>query len=205
MPKIEPFESFSEIYDAWFERNEEKYRLELEAIKALIPSEGEGLEVGIGTGRFAAPFGIKIGIEPSEKMAQKARDMGIRVIKGVAEKLPLEDALFDFVLMITTICFVDDIQRSFEEVHRVLKKGGCIIVGFIDKESQLGKEYQKNRAKSKFYKAATFFSTIEVLEHLKEAGFDNFEIKQTLLPQPKTEMIIDGYGEGSFVAIKGVK
>jgi ubiquinone/menaquinone biosynthesis C-methylase UbiE len=53
-------------------------------------------------------------------LAQKARDMGIKAIKSVAEKLPLEDALFDFVLMVNTIYFVDDIQRSFEEVHRVL-------------------------------------------------------------------------------------
>lgn len=42
-------------------------------------------------------------------------------------------------------------------------------------------------------------------EAFKRCGFENFEIKQTLLPQPKTEMILDGYGEGSFVAIKGVK
>jgi ubiquinone/menaquinone biosynthesis C-methylase UbiE len=185
MPKIEPFESFSEAYDEWFERNEEKYRLELEAIKVFIHSGRNGLEVGVGSGRFAAPLGIKTGIEPSDKMARKARSLGIEVIKGVAEALPFTDARFDFVLMVTTICFVDDIQKAFKEAYRVLKKDGFIVIGFVDKESQLGKEYQKNKEKSKFYQAATFFSTREVLEHLKDAGFGNFEIKQTLLPSRK--------------------
>jgi ubiquinone/menaquinone biosynthesis C-methylase UbiE len=205
MPKIEPFESFSKAYDEWFERNPQKYKLELKAVKTFIPQNAKGLEVGVGSGKFAAPLGIKTGVEPSNKMAQIAESSGINVIKAVAEALPFEDESFDFVLMVTTICFVDDIKKSFKEAHRVLKKDGFIVVGFVDKDSELGNKYQKNRDKSKFYKEATFFSTSEVVDLLKDAGFKSFEIKQTLLPQDEKKDIIDGFGKGSFVVIKGIK
>ena len=205
MPKIEPFEKHSDAYDEWFE-NRDLYEAELEAIRQLIPSPGaEGVEVGVGSGKFAAPLGIKIGVDPSEKMAIKARKHGINVYLGIAEDLPFSDGRFDFVLMVTTICFVDDVIKSFREAFRALKPGGCIIVGFVDKESKLGRQYADKREKSKFYKDATFFSTQEVLKYLKEAGFGIVKIKQALIPGELPETILDNFGRGAFVVIKSVK
>jgi len=206
MPKIEPFEKHSDAYDEWFNKNYDLYEAELEAIRQLIPPPGaEGMEVGVGSGKFAAPLGIKIGVEPSEKMAIKARMKGINVYSGVAEELPFSDGRFDFILMVTTICFVDDVIKSFRESFRVLKPGGWIIVGFVDKESELGRQYANKREKSVFYKEATFFSTQEVLKYLKEAGFGILKIRQTLIPGELPETILDGFGKGAFIVIKGVK
>ena len=206
MPKIEPFEKHSDAYDEWFKKNIDLYEAELEAIRQLIPPPGaKGVEVGVGSGKFAAPLGIKIGVEPSEKMAIKARMQGINVYPGVAEELPFSDGRFDFVLMVTTICFVDDIIKSFREAFRVLNPRGCIIVGFVDKESELGRQYADKRAKSKFYKDATFFSTQEVLRDLHEAGFEIEKIRQTLIAGELPETILDDFGKGAFVVIKGVK
>jgi len=206
MPKIEPFEKNSDAYDDWFEDNHDIYEAELEAVRQLIPPPGaEGVEVGVGTGKFAAPLGIEIGVEPSEKMAVKARRQGVNVYPGIAEDLPFPDGRFDFVLMVTTICFVDNIIKSFREALRVLKLGGFIIIGFVDKESKLGRQYAEKREESKFYKVATFFSAQEVLKHLEEAGFQTEKIKQTLIPGGLPENILDGFGKGAFVVIRGVK
>ncbi|HDM23067.1 MAG TPA: class I SAM-dependent methyltransferase, partial [Methanomicrobia archaeon] len=153
MVKIEVFEKYTERYEKWFERNRFVYESELEAVRKVIP-KGKGIEIGVGTGRFASPLEIKYGIEPSRKMGKIAEERGIKVICGVAEKLPLKDSSFDFVLMITTICFVDDIRASFQEVRRVLKPGGYFLAGFIDRESIIGRAYQKNKDKSIFYKEA---------------------------------------------------
>jgi len=206
MPKTDSFEKYSDAYDEWFKKNFDLYEAELEAIRQLIPPPGsEGMEVGVGSGKFAAPLGIKIGVEPSEKMAIKARMQGINVYRSVAEELPFSDGRFDFVLMVTTICFVDDVIKSFREAFRVLKPSGCIIVGFVDKESELGRQYADKHEKSKFYKDATFFSAQEVLKYLEEVGFMTTRIKQTLIPGESQETILDGYGKGAFVVIRSVK
>ncbi|NOR81795.1 MAG: methyltransferase domain-containing protein [Methyloprofundus sp.] len=205
MAKITPFEDFSEIYDDWFEKNNDKYTAELRALKCFIPLNAHGLEVGVGSGKFAHPLGIKIGVEPSPKMANKARKLGIQVLPGIAEDLPLQNSTFDYVLMVTTICFVDDLKKTFQEAFRVLKNDGFILIGFIDKESELGKVYRANKDKSHFYNIAEFFSTQEVLACLSESGFGNFETKQTIFLGNDTQRIENGFGTGSFVVIKGFK
>ncbi len=206
MPKTGPFEKHSDRYDEWFEKNADVYHAELEVIRQMLPSpQAYGLEVGVGSGKFAVPLGVKIGVEPSEKMAVKAEKKGVRVVRGVAEDLQFSDAVFDFVLMVTTICFVDDIIRSFKEAFRVLKPHGCIVVGFIDKESELGKQYSDKGNTSVFYKEATFFSSHEVGKYLKDAGFGDLSFKQTLIPGEAQKIIQAGFGKGAFVAVKGVK
>lgn len=206
MPRIDAFEKHSDAYDDWFEKNQDAYAAELKAVRQLLPEgDVQGMEIGIGSGKFALPLGIKVGVEPSEQMAAKARLLGIEVHTGVAEALPFPADQFDFVLMVTTICFVDDIIKSFQEALRVLASGGSIVVGFVDMESELGQQYLQNRDKSKFYKEATFFSTQEVLEHLKTAGFGATGVKQTLIPGDTKRTVLDGFGEGAFVVIKAVK
>lgn len=206
MPKIEPFEKHSNEYDKWFDDHIDLYAAELESIRQLLPPSGaEGMEVGVGSGKFAAPLGIKIGVEPSEQMANKARIQGIDVYSGIAEELPFADARFDFVLMVTTICFVDDVVKSFKEVFRVLKTGGFIIVGFVDRESELGKQYSEKKETSRFYKDATFFSASEVLMYLKESGFMITKTLQTLIPGELPKTILEGFGKGAFVSVKGMK
>ena len=206
MAKIEPFEKYSDRYDEWFERNRHAYHAELEAIRQVMPPPpAKGLEVGVGSGKFAVPLGIKTGVEPSENMAFKAERQGIRVFRNVAEKLPFPDSEFDFVLMITTICFVDDILKSFQEAFRVLKPHGCLIAGFVDRESELGKKYSDKSNTGVFYRDATFFSAQEVGKYLTDAGFFNLTFKQTLIPGETQEMIQSGFGKGAFVVAKGVK
>jgi hypothetical protein len=58
------FEESAQEYDEWYAQNEFAYLSELAAIKAFMPTEGHGLEIGVGTGRFAAALGIKVGVEP---------------------------------------------------------------------------------------------------------------------------------------------
>ncbi len=55
------------------------------SVKQFIPTGKNGLEVGVGTGRFAAELGIKNGIEPAPNMAA----MVIESQKGVFAKSDL--------------------------------------------------------------------------------------------------------------------
>ncbi len=209
MAKIEPFEKYTQRYEEWFEKHKFAYLSELNAVKKILPKFKKGLEIGVGTGRFASPLGIKYGVEPSKAMAEIARQRGINVVYGVAENLPFEDESFDLVLMITTICFVDDILKSLKEAYRVLKPNGYLIIGFIDKNSPLGEYYQKIKEKNPFYKDANFISTDKLLKDLKKVGFKDFKIVQTIFHKldeiNKIEPVKEGYGEGSFVVIRAKK
>ncbi len=209
MDKIDVFEKHAHRYEEWFEKNKYAYQSELKAIKRLLPQTGIGIEIGVGTGRFAKPLGIKVGVEPSSQMIKIAKKRGIKVIKGVAENLPVADSSFDFVLMVTTICFLEDIEAALKETYRILKPNGFLVIGFVDRDSPLGKLYQQRKEKSVFYKEATFYSVKEVVSYLKGAGFNNFAFAQTLFHIPSKLQSIDtvkeGYGEGSFVVIRASK
>ncbi len=209
MPKISPFEKYAARYEEWFEANRWVYEAELRAVKAMLPLVGKGVEIGVGTGRFAEPLGIEIGVEPSKRMRETAKKRGIQVVGGIAEKIPFDDASFEFVLMVTTICFVDDIGKALLEAHRVLSHGGFLIVGFIDKSSKAGQMYLKNKNKNVFYKEATFFSVEELEKLMAKAGFVDLTFKQTIFESlsetAKDEPVKSGHGEGSFVVICGRK
>jgi len=205
MPKIGAFEEHSDAYDDWFDNNQLAYAAELKAVRQLLPDKtAVGMEIGVGSGKFAVPLGIKVGVEPSAQMAAKSKQLGIEVHSGVAENLPFDAEQFDFTLMVTTICFVDDVVQSFREALRVLKPGGSIIVAYVDKASELGQKYLANRSKSKFYQQATFFSTTEILDYLKKAGFGATQVKQTLIASSSDQTVLDGYGQGGFVVVKAV-
>lgn len=207
MAKIKSFEKFDEAYDRWFIDNEPIYKLEIESIKNFIPVDNFGLEIGVGTGKFSIPFNISIGIDPSFRMAIKSKKQGIDVSLAIAESLPFKSKIFDFVLIVTSVCFFDDVKTAFDEAYRVLKDQGFIIIGFVDSQSYLGKQYQLKKNKSRFYKEAIFYSSEEIVEYLKNSGFTDFEFNQTVFNNNEfqKQRFKKGYGEGSFVVIKAVK
>lgn len=207
MPAIDAFEKYWKEYDNWFEKHKGFYHSELKLLRSLIPPGLNGIEIGVGSGRFALPLGIKFGVEPSERMAMLARKRGINVIKGIAEALPFSDESFDFALMVTTICFLDDPLRALGETFRILKKGGFLLVGFVPRDSILGKLYESKKNRSKFYKDATFFSVSEIKRMLEETGFEDLTSYQTIFNYEEnlSEDFKNGDDMGSFVVIKCFK
>ncbi len=207
MARTEPFDKYLSEYEKWFEENRYVYQSEVEAVRHFIPIDNKkGIEIGIGTGRFAVPLNIKEGIEPSVAMRDYSHRLGLIVYKGTAENLPLEDKSYDFVLMVATICFIDNVEKAFREVRRVLKPGGSFIIGFVDKNSKLGKTYEKMKDQNKFYRYATFYSTDEIKQLLIKNKFKNVEIIQTVFGElaeiQNLQLFKEGYGEGGFVVIK---
>ncbi|MDH5683376.1 MAG: class I SAM-dependent methyltransferase [candidate division WOR-3 bacterium] len=201
------FNCYYKKYDAWYDENKFTYWSELEAIRKVLPKKGKGLEIGVGTGRFALPLGIQFGIDPSKNMIKIARKKGIDAQLGFGERLPFRNAFFDYVAIIITLCFVKDHKKVLEEARRVLKKKGKLIVGIINKNSFLGRFYQKK--KSIFYKQANFFSPKEVINLLEGLGFNSFSYYQTVFKLPNVINSVQkpnkGFGKGGFVVISGEK
>lgn len=206
---LTPFDRHADRYEAWFEKHPAAYASELAAVREFWPAGTDGVEIGVGAGHFAAPLGIATGVEPSATMRQRAEARGIRTVDDVAEHLSFSDGRFGAALMVTTICFVGDAARSLQELHRVLRPGGFAVVAFVDRQSPLGREYERRRNSSAFYRDARFFSTAEVAALLADAGFVALDYRQTLFRHPDAMQTPDpvrtGSGDGSFVVVRGRK
>lgn len=210
MLKTHVFEEHAAEYDHWYEEHPQVFVSEVEALRIFLPAgNSSGIEVGLGTGRFAQALGIKEGVEPVEALRKMAVQRGIEVMDGIAERLPYKDMRFDFVLMATCVSYLASIPMAFSEAHRVLKPGGTIIVGFIEKDSVIGRAYEAKRQQSTFYKTAIFYTAESISEALKQAGFKNLRYAQTLFRPLESitmpESVLSGYGQGSYIVVSATK
>lgn len=192
------FESLSDEYDRWFDKNKDIFERELQAIKKSVGIFKRGLEVGVGSARFSSALGIKEGVEPSPSMREKALLRGVSVKEAYAESLPYEDEAFDLVLMITVLCFLEDAPKAFSEIERVLCKDGRFVLAFIDKNSNLGRKVSSS--KNDFYKNASLFSLGEVEDMLKEQNLYTEKVVFVDFGDGETQIKEDG-----FTIIRAVK
>ncbi|SHI98471.1 Methyltransferase domain-containing protein [Arenibacter nanhaiticus] len=211
MTQAEIFDRHVEEYEKWYDDHSQVYESELLAIReqlSKLPENIKGIEVGLGTGRFSVPLGIKEGVEPSRAMAQKAIKRGVEVMEGTAERLKYGDLQFDFVLFVT-ICHLNDIKDALSEAYRVLKHQGVVLIGFLDKERSIATQYIEKRKQSTFYAKANFYTVARIQTLLKEARFKDLEFTQTLFGDlediENVQMPKPGHGEGSFVVVKATK
>jgi len=208
-PGRSSFNTYHGRYESWFVRHPAAYHSELLALRALLPWRGLGLEIGVGTGRFAAPLGVKVGVDPSKAMLAYAIERGVSGIQGVAEALPFKDEVFDYSLVVTTICFVDDPKVMLNETHRVLKPGAPLVIGFVDRASMLGQHYLDHQAENVFYRESRFYSAAEVQALLSDTGFIDQIWGQTLSKPLKEiqeiEPLCEGRGNGGFVLVTAAR
>lgn len=209
-----PFDETAASYDAWFDS--EKGRLifdrEVDCLRlVMLPISGRWLEVGVGTGRFAVALGVTDGIDPSDAMRSLAEHRGVRTVNAVGECLPYGDRSFDGVLMTTTLCFIGEPVKAFEECCRVLKDTGRLVVGLIPAGSPWGRLYAHKAAKGHpIYSAATFHVPEEIIGLAARTGFELKEARSCLLSLPESiggaEQPQDGIiTEAGFVAMAFTK
>jgi len=84
------FEEYAKEYDRWFDEYPDEYHAELARIQRVLTApDSRSIEVGVGSGRFAGPLGVTLGVEPSRALGQMARQRGIEVIRGRSRLSPL--------------------------------------------------------------------------------------------------------------------
>jgi demethylmenaquinone methyltransferase/2-methoxy-6-polyprenyl-1,4-benzoquinol methylase len=94
------------------------------------------LDVGTGTGLLAREIvhllgssGRVVGLDPSwNMMAAGRRELNLRFVQALGERLPFPDMHFDFVTMGYALRHVHDFDQTFEEYRRVLKPGGRLLL-----------------------------------------------------------------------------
>lgn len=119
----------------WYDEEFQPAPLESETWHTLAGLLGNGtgelLDVGCGTGGYAAGLaGLgwrTTGVDVSEDMLRRARAKGIEAVHADATSLPFEDASFDAAVSVFTHTDLDDFPSVVAEVVRVLGPGAPFV------------------------------------------------------------------------------
>jgi ubiquinone/menaquinone biosynthesis C-methylase UbiE len=175
----EYFNRIAARYDDWYRTRTGEYvdRTEKRLIFSMMRSRGgRALDLGCGTGNYTLELKRRgfdvIGLDASEGMLKVARAKGLHCIEGDAYSLPFADGSFDLVLSVTMFEFIREPERVLEEVHRVLRPGGEVVIGTMNGRSSW---FLFKRLKSLFvetaYRYARFYTPRELEGLLKDSGF----------------------------------
>jgi len=141
----------SQLFDDWPDRYEKWFttpigslvkRVEWELIYDLLrPGPGEFiLDAGCGTGIFtldmvsrgARVVGLDLSLSMILRARQKARNPEFRVISADILHLPFPKNSFDKTVSITALEFIPDGQKAVNELFRVTRKGGAVVVATLN-------------------------------------------------------------------------
>jgi SAM-dependent methyltransferase len=93
---------------------------------------GEILENGCGVGMYlkqlAEDAAFAVGLEIELDRAAKACGRGLSVVNGAGEELPFSASKFDLILSHEVLEHVTDDRRCLEEMVRLLKPGGRLVL-----------------------------------------------------------------------------
>jgi len=122
-------------------RKETDYLLQhLEGCKDL-------LSVGCGPAIIEGALserGIRVtGLDISQEALRRAPD-GIRTVLASAEDMPFPDSAFDAVIFVVSLQFIEDYRKAIQEMFRVLRPDGRLIVMLLNPESPFFKEKRRD-------------------------------------------------------------
>ena len=113
------------------------YHKELEGyLNFLIEKTGSVLEIGCGTGETLANINStqKKGIDISTEMIEKANEQFKNIefeAKG-SDELTSDDDNFDYILLLNTIGYFDDIQSSLENLQKISTERTRLIIVYFN-------------------------------------------------------------------------
>ncbi len=208
-----PFDRLADSYDAWYDtKGKLAFAVELAALRPLLPDcPKPWLEVGVGTGRFAQALSIPLGVDPSAALLEKARQRGIKVLRGEGEELVFHAGTFGTVFLLTTWEFLSDPARVLAECWRVLRPGGRLINAYLDRHGRWAARYvEKAKAGHPLFCHAHFDDFEQVSSLTEQAGFRIVQTVSTLIQGPDDTVVVEkpqpGYVKGaSFVVIVAAK
>ena len=153
----------------------------------------------------AGETGFVYGIDISDGMINKsietARRLGIQNVEFIScplEKLQLKNDTADLVISNCTINHSPDKQSVWNEIFRILKKGGRFVVSDIFSTTPVPIEYRNDPVAVAECWAGSV-TRVEYLEQIKDAGFDQVNILEESAPYKKGSIMVSSW------TIAGVK
>ena len=140
------FNEWSNEYDKTLGKLQRHHDMLDLAVKMSEVKNGENvLDIGCGTGLLSLKF-LKaakcsiFGIDLSEEMlahwkkkiATFQLSEKVQVATGDASNLQFDDSSFDIVASTVTLHHVKNKQKTIDDIHRILKPGGRLVIGDLD-------------------------------------------------------------------------
>lgn len=175
------FDAIAMKYDSWYETPVGSFADQVEtglAFRLFTVAPGmKVLDAGCGTGNFSLKLdamGAKVtGMDISEEMLEIARRKAaqkgkeITLCKMDLYKLDFPDETFDAVFSMAAFEFVEEPEKALDEMFRVVKKGGKVLVGTIHGDSDWGRLYMSDEVRSNSVFQYACFKTLEEMQSWK--------------------------------------
>ncbi|MBN1902048.1 class I SAM-dependent methyltransferase [Candidatus Sumerlaeota bacterium] len=196
-------------YDRWYETPEGRaHDLAQKAdVVKMIGSSGNGrrlLDVGCGTGhwsRFFSSLGFNVyGIDVSPEMlsvAKSSSPSSITFLHGEAGNLPFDNETFDMAASMATLEFISDASLALREMSRCVKRGGTILIGTLNRLSQLNRQRIANGKEP--YASGRLFSPDELRKLLSPFGNVRMLFSDSRSKEENSPGETDGYDSAPFI------
>ena len=112
-------------------------RQRVKHVLALSDQTVQTADIGCGSSRISRSFPRLIGIDINVNPLRFLSNCGVVVVGGDLFNLPVRSQSFDQVILSSVIQHLPKEKFSLEEVCRILKPGGVLIVGTPDYSSRL--------------------------------------------------------------------
>jgi ubiquinone/menaquinone biosynthesis C-methylase UbiE len=222
--KTKLFDGWPETYDRWFTTPigslVKKYEGQL-ILGLLEPKQGEIiLDAGCGTGVFTLDIllsgsqviGLDISLPMLIRAGKKLKEFPFQIVLADMLNLPFPESSFDKVVSVTAVEFIEDAKGAVEELFRVTKKGGSIVVATLNSLSLWA---LRRRAKAEkghtIFEKAIFRSPDELLHLAPFRGVAKTAIHFQREDDPEKAVIIEHEGKkknfntGAFVVVRWQK
>ena len=217
------FDSWPEEYERWFQtpigRLVKKFEVEL-ILDLLKPSPGERiLDAGCGTGIFTGDILERrtrvAGLDLSLPMLRKAEDKGyacLDLLQGDMRRLPFPEGAFEKTVSITALEFIAEAKPAVDELFRVTREGGTIVVATLNRLSPwAAQRREKGKGGHALFSRVVFRSPEEMAALAAPAGLIRTAVHFAKEEEPQRAAEIEAEGKrknlltGAFLAVRWEK
>ena len=165
----------------WVRRSEKGYRYHLlkdevsKVVKFTGRSFGRVLDIGCGTGDRLDVFRSKgfetFGVETSDSANYAKEHLNLNVSKGNLFSARFPDRFFDKVTLYNVLEHTHDPTRVCDEIHRILKDDGFLVIQVPNKNSLQHRIFKKRWAAFDVPRDLYYFGTESLRSLLEKVGF----------------------------------
>ena len=169
--------------------------------------KGKALDIGCGVGDFLHTMEQHgwdcTGVEPSEdaKVIAKKRIKGQLLSSEEQENLP--DSSFDIITMWHVLEHVDDIRWQIQQLHRLCKPGGRIIIALPNYKSYDGQYYKAEWAAYDVPRHLNHFNKETLIKILEESGLRHVKTEKLVWDAYYISYMSEKYRKHSIPLLRG--